>query len=146
MSPEQILKSAQTILLVDWPDQSIPRSLVKAGLNVYGFSPGGYSKASVVDNDPSKADGISVFHPRSGEEGYLVFKKIEGSPSHVNIVCIYRPEAEHEQIFTNHILSSGAKTIWLQPPVTSGMISRLAEEHQITIVEGTNIAETASKI
>ncbi|HEX3386145.1 MAG TPA: CoA-binding protein [Mucilaginibacter sp.] len=144
-TPEQILKAAKTILLVDWPDPSIPRNLIKAGLTVFGFSPGGYSTADVMDNDPGKAEGISVFQPRS-EEGYLIFEKMEGSPDHVDIVCIYRPETEHEQIFKNHILSSGAKTIWLQPSVTSSVLSSLAAEYGITIIEGIDIAETAAKI
>jgi len=145
-TPGQILRAAKTILLIDWPDQSIPRSLVKAGLTVYGFSPGGYSKASVVDNEPEKADETSVFQPRSGEEGHLAFEKIEGSPGHADIVCVYRPEAEHELIFKNHVLPYGAKTVWLQPPVTSSAIGGLAAEHGITVIEGINIAEAAAKI
>ncbi|HWD87083.1 MAG TPA: CoA-binding protein [Mucilaginibacter sp.] len=143
---EQILKAAKTVLLVDWPNPSIPRSLVKAGLAVYGFSPGRYLKADVTANRPAEKEGISVFEPRTGEEGYLIFEKIEGSAVHVDIVCICRPEAEHERIFKNHLLSSGAKTIWLQPPVTSSAIQELATANGIKIIEGINIANTAAKI
>src|SRR3569833_628376 len=144
-TPEQILKAAKTVLLVDWPDQSVPRRLVKAGLTVYGFSPGGYSKAGIVPDQPEKTGAISVFQPRSGEAGYLVFESC-GRPNHADLVCIYRPEAEHESILKDHVLTFSAKTIWLQPPVASSVISQLAAEHRIKIIEGINIAETVAKI
>lgn len=144
-SPEQILKKAETILLVDWPDQNVPRSLVKAGLMVFGFSPEGYSGAGVVSRQPEKAEGISVFPPRKDESGYLVFEACD-RPVSADIVCIYRPEAEHEQILKNHVLPFGAKIIWLQPPVTSSAIKQSAAANGVTIIEGIDIAETAAKI
>ena len=113
---------------------------------VYGFSPEGYSKASVVTNDPRKAEGTSVFRPRSGEVGYLVFQGIKGSPAAVDMVCIYRPEAEHESILQNHVLPFGAKTIWLQPPVTSSALQQLTAASEIKIMEGVDIALIAAKI
>jgi len=143
---KQALKAAKSVLLIDWPDQSIPRSLVKAGLTVYGFSPGGFSRADIADDDPGKTESTTVFLPPGGEEEYLIFQKIAESPGHVDIICIYRPEAEHERIFEDHILPLGVKTIWLQPPVATSVISQLAAEYGIKFIEGINIAEAAAKI
>jgi hypothetical protein len=144
-TPEQLLKNAKSILLVDWPDQSIPRSLVKAGLTVFGFSPDGYSRAGVVSGQPEKAEGTSVFLPRKDETDHLVFEACD-RPVSVDMVCIYRPEAEHESIFKNHVLPFNAKIIWLQPPVTSSAIKQSATANGITIIEGINLAEIAAKI
>jgi len=143
--PEQILKKAKAILLVDWPDQSVPRSLVKAGLTVFGFSPEGYSRAVVVPVQAGKTEGTSVFLPRKDETGHLVFEAC-GQPGSVDMVCIYRPEAEHEQLLKDHVLPLGAKTIWLQPPVGSSAIRELATASGITLIKGINIAEAAAKI
>jgi predicted CoA-binding protein len=145
-TPQQVLKNAQTILLVDWPGQSIPRSLLKAGKMVYGYSPGGYSKAGMAANEPVKTEGMAIFPPQKDEKGYLVFNKIDTALQRVDMVFIYRPEGEHELIFKDHVLPFGAKTIWLQPPVTSASIGDLAKKHGITIIEGIKIAKIVAKI
>ncbi|MBS1530112.1 MAG: CoA-binding protein [Bacteroidetes bacterium] len=125
--PEYILKKAKTILLIDWPDKNVPHSLINAGLKVYGYSPDHYNEAT-------------------DKAGDIVFNRLNERPASVDIVFIYRPEAEHERILKDQVLPLGAKIIWLQPPVTSSAISRLAAEHEITIIEGINIADIAVKI
>jgi predicted CoA-binding protein len=126
-TPEQILRSAKTVLLIDWPHQGVLRGLINAGLKVYGYSPGRYSEATFEDSEPGK----------------IIFQKLNERPKSVDIVFIYRPEEEHMGIMENHVLPTGAKTIWLQPPVTSSVLKPAAERYAITIIEGVNIADSA---
>ncbi|GAC1311894.1 MAG: hypothetical protein NVSMB24_32330 [Mucilaginibacter sp.] len=142
--PLQILKSAKTILLVDWPDAGIPRDLIKAGFKVFSFSPGGYSLARLV---PDPIDGQSSFPPRNaGETGYLVFGKLDGNPDAVDIVNVYRPEGEHAGIVEKHVLPLHAKVLWLHPPITSASTRAVAERNELIFIEGVNIAEIAEKL
>src|SRR5262245_59847921 len=93
--PNEILRSAQRILLVDWPSPGLPRTLVEAGFTVFGASPGRYSVGELVPAPPEGTDSSQVFPPQEGESGYLVFKKLNEPPSHIDIVHLYRPEPEH---------------------------------------------------
>ena len=46
--PKHILSSATSILLIDWSDPAIPRTLAEAGFTVFSASPGRYSRQSFV--------------------------------------------------------------------------------------------------
>ncbi len=135
----EILRASRSILLVDWPHAGSPRALLMAGFSVFGFSPGGYSAAEIVVERPQRVDG-GVFPPAQGETGYLVFRKLDAPPSHVDIVNAYRPAAELLGIIEQHALPLGAKVLWLQPPMTSADARRAAAEHGLLFVEGTDIA------
>lgn len=127
----QILKNAKTILLVDWPDKSVPMALLKAGFMVIGYSPDKYTLIS---------------YKTSYAEDKLVFSDLEGAPGEVEIVNIFRPEQEHEEIFERHVLPLKAKTVWLQPPITSSKTANLAKVHHLIFVEGYDIAATAAEM
>jgi len=127
MDPFQILKNAKTILLVDWPDIGLPMAVLNAGFEVLSYSPDQYSKAEVKD-------------------GKVVFNQIEGRPGQVDVVNIFRPEAEYDEIIKKHVLPLGAKTVWLHPPVTLKFKNELAEKYGIEFVEGVNIADVAAEI
>jgi|SRR6185437_4641535 len=145
--PLQVLKSAKNILLVDWPDQGVPRTLLNAGFAVFGYSPNGYSQAQLVAELPGGFDEKNSFPPRSKEENcHLVFKKLDYNPNGIDIVNVYRPEAELPGIIVNRVLPSGAKVLWLHPPVTSAGASDIAAENGLTLIEGVNIAEIAAKL
>jgi hypothetical protein len=145
--PQQILKSAKNILLIDWPDPGVPRALLNAGFTVYGYSPNGYSKALVVEDLPHGFDEKNSFSARNKEEkGYLIFQKLDYSPESIDIVNVYRPEEELPEIIDKRVLPSGAKVLWLHPPVTSARAKEIAAENGIIFIEGVNIAEIASKI
>jgi len=142
--PRQVLRSAKKILLVDWPDPVVPRSLLNAGFTVFGFSPGGYSVAEIVDAPAGSQNG---FPPRNAnEKGYLLFTQIDGSPKPVDIVNIYRPENEHAAIIENHVLPLTAKVVWLHPPLTSAGTRKMAAEKGLVFIEDVNIAELATAI
>ncbi|HEY4324516.1 MAG TPA: CoA-binding protein [Mucilaginibacter sp.] len=142
--PPQILKSAKNILLVDWPDQGVPRALINAGFTVFSFSPGSYSEAKIIADPP---DDQKDFSPRNHKEnGYLIFQNLTGSPDFVDIVNIYRPEEEHQSIIENHVIPLNAKAVWLHPPITSAHTAAIASEKGLVFIEGVNIVEVASKI
>ena len=142
--PLQILKSAKSILLVDWPDPGVPRTLINGGFTVFSFSPDNYSEAKIVADPPDDQKG---FPPRNKEEsGYVIFQNLEKRPDSVDIVNIYRPEQEHQKIIENHAVRLNAKAIWLHPPVTSGHTAAIAADKGLVFIEGVNIAEIASKI
>jgi predicted CoA-binding protein len=144
--PSEILKRSKTVLLVDWPSPGVPRALLEAGFTVYGFSPHRYSAARLTPDRPDGVDAGSIFPPRDGERGYLVFRKLEGPPSSVDIVNTYRPPAELPGILSNHVLPLRARALWLQPPGASPEARRMAVEHGLAFVEGSDIAEVARVI
>jgi len=147
INPKQILETAKTILLVDWPNQGVPRTLLNAGFTVFCFSPHRYSVAAVVAEWPNDADQHNVFLPKSEDDkGYLVFRQFDGRPDSVDIVNVYRPEEELAAILTNHVLPLHAKALWLQPPVMSVEAQRLAKEHDLIFIEGSDIAEIARSL
>jgi predicted CoA-binding protein len=123
-----ILKAAKTILLVDWPNPDVPKSLLNAGFTVFGYSPGKYSAIGQTD------------------DGELVFSQLSEQPVSVDIVNVYRPEAEHKAIIVNHVLPLNAKVLWLHPPVTPPTTAAIAKERGLIFIEGIDIAEVAKSI
>jgi len=142
----RILRSAQRILLVDWANRGVPRALVEAGFTVFCASPGRYSVVEVVPEPPTGVDSGDVFPPQEGENGYLVFRRLDGRPAAVDVVNIYRPEKEHAGIVANQVLPLGAKVLWLQPSVGSDTARQLAADHALELVEGIDIAEAARNL
>jgi hypothetical protein len=144
--PEQVLNAAQTILLIDWPNPGVPRSLLDAGFTVFSFCPDRYSAAEVVADHPDDV-AASIFPPTGeGEQGYLVFRALKHRPPRVDVVYTHRPPEELPGIVTSQVLPLGAKALWLQPPVTSVAARQLAMEYGISFVEGSDIGEIAKDI
>jgi len=135
--PAEVLRSAKNVLLVDWPDQRVPRTLLAAGYNVFGYSPGGYSTAAIAEE---LSEGQNGFPPRDGETGFLVFERLEGKLSTIDLVCVYRPEAEHAAIIEKQVLPFGAKILWLQAPIASVATAELAGGKGLIFIENTDIA------
>jgi predicted CoA-binding protein len=141
--PNQILKAAQRILLADWSNPGVPRTLVEAGFAVFCVSPGRYSVVEILPGPPKDVDTKGAFPPQEHEDGYLVFRKLGGPPSGVDIVNVYRPENEHAGIVANQVVPLGAKVLWLQPSIASGTARGLAAEYGLELVEGIDIADVA---
>ena len=140
----KLLGEAKSILLVDWPNVSLPYVLLKAGFIVFGYSPDKYLVAKLLKEEPHDAEGLSIFPVTDdGEEVYVSFEKLDGSPSTVDIVHIYRPEAELPGIVEKHVLPLSAKAIWLYPRQTSELARGLAAQHCLEFVQGINIADVA---
>jgi len=142
VNPKEILASAKSILLVDWPNAGIPRVLAEKGYDVFCYSPNGYTRAEIVD-EYSDADQKKMIPPISGEKGYLVFFPLDGLPASADIVNIYRPEAEHDEIITKHALPLHSRVVWLQPPIVSEKTRAAALGHGLAFIEDSDIAETA---
>jgi hypothetical protein len=143
---KQILETARSILLVDWSNPGVPRSLVEANFAVFCASPGHYSVVEIALDPPKDVEAGNVFQPREGENGYLVFRRLGHPPGHIDIVNVYRPEQEHAGIVANQVIPLGAKTLWLQPSIASGTARRLAAEYGFELVEGVDIAEVARRL
>jgi predicted CoA-binding protein len=129
--PVDILKNAKTILLVDWPDKNVPLALLKAGFMVIAYSPDKYTLLSYETNYAKDK---------------LVFSVLEGPPGQVEIVNIFRPEEEHEDIINHHALLLKAKTVWLHPPVISTKTAKLTRKYKLSFVEGYDIADVAAEL
>ncbi|MDR3696082.1 CoA-binding protein [Mucilaginibacter sp.] len=128
-NPQLILKNAQTILLVDWPDADVPRLLVSAGFMVFGYSPDNYTSIGF------RADG-----------GGLVFTKVPDGPGQVDIVNVFRPEEEHAGIIARHVLPLKAKVLWLHPPVTAAKTAAFAKENGLVFVDRIDITVVANEL
>jgi CoA binding domain len=139
---QSILRNSSTILLVDWPNVRLPITLLKRGFIVYGRSPKGYSEAELLSEPPPGTDSIPIDVGEEREQkGFLVFRRLEGVPSRVDIVHIYRPAEELKQIIESVAVTLNAKVIWLQPPVRSNEARVLASEHGFGFIEGVDIID-----
>jgi predicted CoA-binding protein len=140
--PQQILEKARTVLLVDWPSAAVPRALLEAGFHVFGFSPGGYSRAQLVAVPPAERDGVRSLPPeRENETGHLVFQRLDRRPEQVDIVYVYRPVDEIPGILVTHAVPLSATAVWLQPPMRVADARWLAETGGPEIIEGCDIVE-----
>ncbi len=125
----QLLQTAKTILLIDWPNPEVPLNLLKAGFDIYGYSPKGYGK----------------MEPGIDENEKLIFLPTSQPPT-IDVVNIYRPEEEHAGIINKHILPLKARVLWLHPPLTSAKTAELARQLQLVFIEGVDIAAVARSI
>jgi len=137
---KELLSSTKKILLIDWSDPNVPRTLVDAGFVVFCYSPNGYTQAEIVDQIPPGVNDNNIHPPKDSEKGYLVFRPLKRAPNSVDLVNIYRPEAEHLQIIFKHVLPLHAKAIWLES-LTAESTRALANKYNLIFVEGCNIAE-----
>src|SRR5581483_3040850 len=144
--PKQILAAAKRILLVDWPNESVPRTLIAAGFKVFGFSPKGYTEASVVSHQPEKGDGISILPPANRDGGYLVFRRLDEGPGNIDIVNVFRPTEEIPGIIETIAIPVGARILWMQPPFASTEAVDLISAKGLELIEGIDIADVARQL
>jgi predicted CoA-binding protein len=145
INPRDVLRNAKVILLVDWPNPSVPKKLVEAGFVVFCYSPNGYTEAEIVVEYPHDVNQKNIFPPGNREDGFLVFRPM-ASPPPIDIANIFRPEREHPRIITDVLLPLTTKCIWLQPPVTSANTRDLAKKHRLTFIEGHDITHIAAQL
>jgi predicted CoA-binding protein len=92
-----VLRRARSVLLVDWPSQDVPESLVRAGLSVY------------VKGGP----GPREFASRELKDGEVVARPIGQPPDQIDIVYAYRPLEELPGIVAL-ARELGAFAVWRQ--------------------------------
>jgi len=61
-------------------------------------------------------------------------------------VKAWPPPEDVPEIEANHVLPLGAKTFWRQQPNASAEARRIATEHGLAFVEGSDIAAVARSI
>ena len=145
--PKHILETSRSILLVDWPNTSIPRSLLEAGFSVFGYSPHHYSRAEIVPDPPKNANSNGVFPPKNeNEKGWLIFHRLDERPPDVDVVCIYRPANELQGIITDHVLPLRAKAVWLLRPGASTEEKTMVEKHNLIFIENDDILSIARSV
>ena len=135
----EILKRTAAILLIDWPDVRLPRTLLEFGYRVFGLSPDGFTTAELVGSQ-SEATGGSVFAPAEGEREFLVFRRLDGPPQ-VDLVHVFRPAAELISIIDEVVPQVKAGALWLHPSISSVEARARAAEAGIDYVEGVDILE-----
>src|SRR5579859_2291745 len=144
---QNLLNESKSVLLIDWPNVNLPYALLKAGFIVFSYSPDRYSEAKILAEKPRNTEGLSIFPVADdGKEVYISFEKLDSSPGDVDIVHIYRPEAELPGIVEKHVLALNAKAIWLYPPQTSELARGLAAQHCTELVQGVNIIDLVTEI
>ena len=144
--PGHVLKGSKKILLIDWPNVDVPRALLQAGFTVFCYSPNGYTQAEQAAEFPQNVNPKNIFPPKTRNDGYLVFRPLTAAPAAVDIVNVYRPEAEHAKIMTDVVLPLKAKCVWLQPPLTSDDTRVIAESQGLIFIQGSDIATIAVQL
>ena len=100
---QQILESAGSVLVVDWPSRDVPETLARAGFEV------------VVAGGP-EPDSYSAYEVRDGE---VVVRHIGLAPDHADLVYSHRPLDELPGIVAA-AQKLGARTVWYQSGLGSG--------------------------
>jgi predicted CoA-binding protein len=106
VDPKEILKSTQTVLVVDWPSKEVPELLARAGVHV------------VVRGGPGPTD-YSVYELKDGK---VVARHAGRPPERADLVYSYRPLSELPQIITA-ALDLHARSIWTQSGLSAAGIN-----------------------
>lgn len=99
---EQILESASSVLVVDWPSKDVPDTLARAGYTV------------VVKSGP-EPDNYLVHELHDGE---IVARNVGRPPGQVDVVYSHRPLAELPGIIAM-ARDTGAQAVWCQSGLAS---------------------------
>ena len=137
---DTILRTARSVLVVDWPTKDLPEKLVRAGYAVFvksGPGPDDFVAYEIADDGSIRRDRI-------------------GRPERVDLVHVYRP-VEELPGFVDLAVSLGASTVWLLsglaeggardpqgcwlPPERSAEARRMVEAAGLAYIERPTIVE-----
>ena len=139
----ELLRSATTIELIDWPHQEVPATLVRAGYTVVApRHPPEEGKTPFVLHEvgplPAADPGTSL---PLADGWHLSFPPLEALPSAIDIVSTYRP-AEEQPAIVEEAVRLGARAVWVEPgEPTSAAAKEIAEAAGVAFIEGTSIAD-----
>jgi hypothetical protein len=137
-----LLQGATTIELIDWPHQSVPATLHRAGFVVVGHEPDSLKRYTAEDERP--ADGADAFPLDDG--GWLVSRDIAELPPSVDIVCTFRPPDEQPAI-VDAAAGIGARAIWIEPDAEMSADARQrADALGLAFVDGESIAAAVRRL
>ena len=135
-----LLEAAKTIELIDWPNQEVPATLIRAGYRVLGHEPDGFKTYVIVDDEPT-----GRLFPLDGG-GFLTSTPLDALPDGIEIVNTYRPAEEQEEIARGAI-AIGAQVLWIQPgESTSDQARAIAESAGLVFVDGVDIAQAVREL
>lgn len=97
MTSLELLRTAKTILLVDWPTRDVPETLAKAGYRV------------VASEGPAPED----YNAYEVEDGAVVARHVAGPPDHAEVVYSHRPTDELPMI-VELAKQVGARGVWCE--------------------------------
>lgn len=142
---EQILRSADSVLLVDWPSRDVPETLVRAGYQVF------------VKGGPGPDDYTA--QELRGEE--VLARPVGRPPEHADLVYSCRPSEELPDV-TAIARQVGATAVWYQSGrdsagapdprgfsmtwVESQVARAIVESAGLTYVQGPYIADTVRRL
>ena len=137
---DTILRTARSVLVVDWPTKDLPETLVHAGYAVF------------VKSGPGPDDFVAY---ERGDDGSIRRDQI-GRPERVDLVHVYRPVEELPGL-VDLAVSLGASTVWLLsglgedgardpqgcwlPPERSAEARRIVEAAGLVYIERPTIVE-----
>jgi len=100
--PEEVLRGAETIVLVDWPSSDVPDTLARAGYRVF------------VKGGPGPDD----YNVREVRDGEVISTPAGHAPAHADLVYAFRPLGELPGI-VDLARRAGAPVVWYQSGMTS---------------------------
>lgn len=106
MNLKLMLRTVNTILVVDWPSKDVPEALTLAGFHV------------IVHGGPGP-DDYSVYELNSGE---IIVRKVGRPPESADLIYSYRSFSELPEIVAT-AKRLGATTIWTQSGLSAAGVS-----------------------
>jgi predicted CoA-binding protein len=97
MTPEQLLRGASTILLIDWPTREVPDTLTRAG----------YTVVASVGPGPEEYDAYAM------GDGAVESRHVGRPPERAEIVYSHRPTEELPTI-VDLAQRVGARAVWCE--------------------------------
>lgn len=94
---EEIVRTATSVLIIDWPSREVPEALARAGL------------VTVVAGGPVR-DNYSAYQVYSDE---ISVRHVDRPPDHVDVVYAYRPLVELTEIVAV-ARDLDATAVWIQ--------------------------------
>lgn len=90
-----LLRTAKSVLLVDWPSRDVPDTLARGGFAV------------------TSSDGPDEYNAYEVEQGSVRVRSIDAVPELADLVYTHRPIEELPEI-VNRAKSVGARAVWFQ--------------------------------
>ena len=127
----QLLASARTVLVVDWPTADVTATLARSGLRVFvrgGPGPDQYTE-----------------HEAAGTK--IVVRQVAHAPDHADLVYSYRPVDELPDIVAL-ARSLGARAVWVTPrsPEEDQRARGIVESAGLHCISGLDIVDEVRRV
>lgn len=139
-----------TVLLVDWPSQDVPRTLLAQGFevmsaNVAAGTASAYGLAGVGGDAPSPGGGSEVLQPERDGDAPLLIRRLDAMPQRVDALAVFRPQDEHARAVRTAI-ALGARAVWVQRGTLSGEARQTAGDAGIAIIEDVSMGAALEQL